>query len=288
MLILLDENTRAIVQGITGNQGRFHTKNMLECKTNIVAGVTPGKGGQDVYGVPVYDTVLETVEKYDANASLIFIPAPFVKDAAYEAIDAGVELVTIITEHIPIQDSMDIVAYGKKHGVNIIGPNTPGLASPRVGKLGIIPMSILKEGNIGMVSRSGTLTYEIASQLTLSNYGQSTCVGIGGDPITGLRYIEVLEMFENDPETDAVVMVGEIGGNAEEDAAEKMISKMKKPVISYIAGQSAPEGKRMGHAGAIIEKGVGTAKSKMEALENAGAHVAKRISDIPLLLKEII
>jgi len=287
-LILLDENTRAIVQGITGNQGRFHTKNMLECNTNIVAGVTPGKAGQDVYGIPVYDTVLETVEKYDANASLIFIPAPFVKDAAYEAIDAGVDLVTIITEHIPIQDSMDIVAYGKKHGVNIIGPNTPGLASPKVGKLGIIPMSILKEGNIGMVSRSGTLTYEIASQLTSSNHGQSTCVGIGGDPITGLRYIEVLEMFEKDSETDAVVMVGEIGGNAEEDAAEKMISKMKKPVISYIAGQSAPEGKRMGHAGAIIEKGVGTAKSKMEALENAGAHVAKRISDIPLLLKEII
>ncbi|MDK2790386.1 MAG: succinyl-CoA synthetase alpha subunit [Methanothermococcus sp.] len=285
-MILLDENTRAIVQGITGKQGKFHTKQMLECGTNIVAGVTPGKKGEEVYGIPVYDTVAEAVEKHDANASVIFVPAPFAKDAALEAIDAGVELVTIITEHIPIHDSMDIVNYGKKHGTKIIGPNTPGLASPKVGKLGIIPMNILKEGNVGMVSRSGTLTYEIASQLTSNGYGQSTCVGIGGDPVTGLRYLEILEMFENDKDTDVVVMIGEIGGSDEERAAE-YVSKMKKPVVAYIAGQSAPEGKKMGHAGAIIERGVGTADSKMKALKSAGAEVVRRISEIPAVLKDL-
>ncbi|MBP2173035.1 succinate--CoA ligase subunit alpha [Methanococcus voltae] len=287
-MILLNEDTRVIVQGITGNQGRFHTKNMLEANTNVVAGVTPGKKGQNVQGVPVFDSVLETVEEYDANASVIFIPAPFAKDAAFEAIDAGLKLVTIITEHIPVQDAIDIVNYGKKCGVDIIGPNTPGLASPKVGKMGIIPMSVLKEGNIGMVSRSGTLTYEVANQLTQNGHGQSTCVGIGGDPIIGLRYIEILERFEKDNETDAIVMIGEIGGSAEEETAEKLIHKMKKPVISYIAGQSAPEGKRMGHAGAIIEKGAGTAQSKMKALEEAGALVAKKISEIPTLINEVI
>ena len=286
-MILLDENTRAIVQGITGKQGSFHTKSMLECGTNIVAGVTPGKGGMEVCGIPVYDTVSETVEKYDANASVIFVPAPFAKDASYEAIDAGIELIVIITEHIPIHDSMDIINYAKEKGVRIVGPNTPGLASPKVGKLGIIPMDILKEGKIGMVSRSGTLTYEIANELTSNGYGQSTCVGIGGDPTIGLGYIEILEMFENDDDTDAIVMIGEIGGSNEEIAAE-YIKKMKKPVIAYIAGQSAPEGKRMGHAGAIIEKGVGTAESKMKALNEAGAHVVKRISEIPKVLKDIL
>ncbi len=283
----MDENTRAIVQGITGKQGSFHTKSMLECGTNIVAGVTPGKGGIEVYGIPVYDTVAETVEKHNANASVIFVPAPFAKDAAYEAIDAGIKLVVIITEHIPVHDSMDIINYAKEKGVQIIGPNTPGLASPKVGKLGIIPMKILKEGRIGMVSRSGTLTYEIANELTSNGYGQSTCVGIGGDPIIGLGYIEILEMFENDDDTDAIVMIGEIGGSNEEIAAE-YIKKMKKPVIAYIAGQSAPEGKRMGHAGAIIEKGVGTAESKMRVLKEANAHVVKRISEIPKVLKEVI
>jgi succinyl-CoA synthetase alpha subunit len=286
-LILLDENTRAIVQGITGKQGSFHTKSMLECGTNIVAGVTPGKGGTEVYGIPVYDTVAETVEKHNANASVIFVPAPFAKDAAYEAIDAGIKLVVIITEHIPVHDSMDIINYAKEKGVQIIGPNTPGLASPKVGKLGIIPMKILKEGRIGMVSRSGTLTYEIANELTSNGYGQSTCVGIGGDPIIGLGYIEILKMFENDDDTDAIVMIGEIGGSNEEIAAE-YIKKMKKPVIAYIAGQSAPEGKRMGHAGAIIEKGVGTAESKMRVLKEANAHVVKRISEIPKVLKEVL
>ncbi len=286
-MILLDENTRAIVQGITGKQGSFHTKSMLECGTNIVAGVTPGKGGTEVYGIPVYDTVAETVEKHNANASVIFVPAPFAKDAAYEAIDAGIKLVVIITEHIPVHDSMDIINYAKEKGVQIIGPNTPGLASPKVGKLGIIPMKILKEGRIGMVSRSGTLTYEIANELTSNGYGQSTCVGIGGDPIIGLGYIEILKMFENDDDTDAIVMIGEIGGSNEEIAAE-YIKKMKKPVIAYIAGQSAPEGKRMGHAGAIIEKGVGTAESKMRVLKEANAHVVKRISEIPKVLKEVL
>lgn len=286
-MILLDENTRAIVQGITGKQGSFHTKSMLECGTNIVAGVTPGKGNTEVCGIPVYNTVSETVEKYDANASVIFVPAPFAKDASYEAIDAGIELIVIITEHIPIHDSIDIISYAKEKGVHVIGPNTPGLASPKVGKLGIIPMDILKEGKIGMVSRSGTLTYEIANELTSNGYGQSTCVGIGGDPTIGLGYIEILEMFENDDDTDAIVMIGEIGGSNEEIAAE-YIKKMKKPVIAYIAGQSAPEGKRMGHAGAIIEKGVGTAESKMKVLNEAGAHVVKRISEIPKVLKDIL
>jgi succinyl-CoA synthetase alpha subunit len=286
-LILLDENTRAIVQGITGKQGSFHTKSMLECGTNIVAGVTPGKGGAEIYGIPVYDTVAETVEKHDANASVIFVPAPFAKDAAYEAIDAGIKLVVIITEHIPVHDSMDIIHYAEQRGAQIVGPNTPGLASPKVGKLGIIPMKILKEGRIGMVSRSGTLTYEIANELTSNGFGQSSCIGIGGDPTIGLGYIEILKMFENDDDTDAIVMIGEIGGSNEEIAAE-YIKKMKKPVISYIAGQSAPEGKRMGHAGAIIEKGVGTAESKMKVLSEAGAHVVKRISEIPKVLKDVL
>ncbi|AEH06350.1 succinate--CoA ligase subunit alpha [Methanothermococcus okinawensis] len=286
-MILLDENTRAIVQGITGKQGSFHTKNMLECGTNIVAGVTPGKGGKEIYGIPVYDTVAETVEKHGANASVIFVPAPFAKDAAYEAIDAGIELVVIITEHIPVHDTMDIINYAKQKGVKIIGPNTPGIASPKVGKLGIIPMKVLKEGRIGMVSRSGTLTYEIANELISNGFGQSSCVGIGGDPTIGLGYVEILEMFENDKDTDAIVMIGEIGGSNEEIAAE-YIKKMKKPVIAYIAGQTAPEGKRMGHAGAIIERGVGTAESKMNTLKNAGAHVVRKISEIPSALKEIL
>ncbi len=286
-MILLDETTRAIVQGITGKQGSFHTKKMLECGTKIVGGVTPGKGGMNVHGVPVFDTVKEAVKETDANASVIFVPAPFAKDAVFEAIDAGLDLIVVITEHIPIQDTMEFVNYAEELGVKIIGPNTPGIASPKVGKLGIIPMEVLNVGNIGIVSRSGTLTYEIAHQIKKAGLGVSTCVGIGGDPITGLRYKEVLELFEEDDETEAVVLIGEIGGGAEEEAS-KFIKKMKKPVVGYIAGQSAPEGKRMGHAGAIIEKGKGTAESKMKALEEAGAYVARRISDIPKILSEFI
>jgi len=286
-LILLDKNTVGIVQGITGKQGSFHTKKMLECGTKIVGGVTPGKGGMKVYGVPVYDTVKETSNLHDANASVIFVPAPFVKDAVFESIDANIDLIVIIAEHVPVHDALEIMEYARRKNVNIIGPNTPGIASPKVGKLGIIPENVLKEGNIGMVSRSGTLTYEIAKALTDNGFGQSTCVGIGGDPVIGLTYIDILKLFEKDDETDAIVMIGEIGGNNEEIAA-KYIKKMKKPVIAYIAGKSAPEGKRMGHAGAIIEGGVGTAESKMKVLEECGAYVAKKISDIPSMVKEVV
>jgi len=287
IMILLDNNTNAIVQGITGRQGSFHTKNMLDYGTNIVAGVTPGKGGMNIHGVPVYDTVKETVEYHNANASLLFVPAPFAKDAAYEAIDAGIEMLIIITERIPIHDTMDIVNYGNNKGVKIIGPNTPGIASPGVGKLGIIPKNVLKNGNIGMVSRSGTLTYEIANELVMKGYGQSSCIGIGGDPIIGINYMDVLKLFEKDRETDAIVMIGEIGGSSEEMAAQ-YIKSMNKPVVAYIAGITAPEGKRMGHAGAIIERGVGTAESKINALREAGAHVVRKISEIPNVLKEVI
>jgi len=286
-VILMDENTRAIVQGITGRQGRFHTKEMLDFGTKIVAGVTPGKGGWEVHGVPVYDTVREAVEEHDANASVLFVPAPAAKDAVYEAIDGGIELIVVITEHIPVHDTLDMVNYGIKRGVRIIGPNTPGIASPKVGKLGIIPSRVLKEGHIGMVSRSGTLTYEIANELVVNGYGQSTCVGIGGDPVVGTDFIDVLPLFERDEDTDAVVMIGEIGGSSEEVACE-YIKKMSKPVVAYIAGISAPEGKRMGHAGAIIERGVGTAESKIKALREAGAYVVRRISEIPKVLREVI
>lgn len=286
-MILIDENTRAIVQGITGRQGSFHTKEMLDVGTKIVAGVTPGKGGKEIHGIPVYDTVKEAVEEHDVNASVLFVPAPAVKDAVYEAIDGGIELIVIITEHVPVHDTVDIVNYGRKKGVKIIGPNTPGIASPKFGKLGIIPARVLKEGYIGMVSRSGTLTYEIANQLVVSGYGQSTCVGIGGDPVVGTDFIDILQLFEKDRDTDAVVMVGEIGGSSEERAGE-YIKKMEKPVVAYIAGISAPEGKRMGHAGAIIERGLGTVESKMRALRDAGAYVVRRISEIPTVLKEVL
>ncbi len=285
-MILLDENTRAIVQGITGKQGSFHTKKMLEAGTKIVGGVTPGKGGKEVHGVKVYDTVKEAVKETDANASVIFVPAPFAKDAVFEAMNY-LDLIVVITEHIPVHDTMEFINYAEELGVKIIGPNTPGITSPKVGKLGIIPMEVLKEGNVGIVSRSGTLTYEIANQLKINDIGVSTCVGIGGDPIIGLGFKEILNLFEKDKDTDAIVMVGEIGGSLEEEAA-KYIKKMKKPVVGYIAGKSAPKGKRMGHAGAIIEKGKGTAESKIRALKEAGVYVAENINDIPNILKEIL
>ncbi|MBQ6813102.1 MAG: succinate--CoA ligase subunit alpha [Methanobrevibacter sp.] len=285
-MIILDENTKCIVQGITGKQGSFHTEQMLKYKTNIVAGVTPGKGGQEVLGVPVFDSIEEAKEKTGANASIIFVPAPFAKDAAFESIK-HLDLVIIITEHIPIHDSMEIMAYAKENGVTVIGPNTPGVISPKVGKLGIMPTHIFKEGDVGVISRSGTLTYEIASQLTRAEIGQSTCVGIGGDPVIGTPYIEVLEMFENDPETKEIVLIGEIGGTAEESAAEYIKENVTKPVVAYIAGISAPPGKRMGHAGAIIAGNSGTAKSKMEALESAGVKVANKPSEIVEFIKEV-
>jgi len=285
-LILLDENTKAIVQGITGKQGRFHTKEMIEYGTNIVAGTSPGKAGQTVEGVPVYNSI-EEIKKYhpDINASIIFIPAPYVKDAAFEAI-TEVDLVIIITEHIPIHDTMEIVKYAQENNTTVIGPNTPGIITPGVGKLGIMPTHIFKKGHIGLVSRSGTLTYEIASQITDAGLGQSTCLGVGGDPVTGIDFITALKQFEEDPETEQIVLLGEIGGVAEIKAAEYAEKHVTKPVISFIAGVSAPLGKRMGHAGAIIEGTDGTAQNKKEILAQHGIKVADIPSDIVELIKQ--
>lgn len=285
-MILLDKNTKAIVQGITGKQGKFHTTEMIKYGTNIVAGTSPGKAGQTVEGVPVYNSI-EEIKKYhpDINASIIFIPAPFVKDAAFEAI-SQVELVIIITEHIPIHDTMEIVKYAKEHNTTIIGPNTPGIITPGVGKLGIMPTHIFNKGNVGLVSRSGTLTYEVASEITDAGLGQSTCLGVGGDPVTGMDFISALKKFEEDSETEQIVLLGEIGGIAEIKAAQYAEKHVSKPVISFIAGVSAPLGKRMGHAGAIIEGTDGTAQNKKEILAQHGVKVADKPSDIVTLLKE--
>jgi succinyl-CoA synthetase alpha subunit len=286
-MIILDRDTKCIVQGITGKQGSFHTKSMLEYGTQIVAGTSPGKGGQEFEGVPVYNSIGEILEDNDVKASIIFIPAPFAKDAAFEAI-SQLDLVVIITEHIPVHDAMQIVQYAKKNNCNVIGPNTPGIITPGVGKLGIMPTNIFNPGNIGIVSRSGTLTYEIASQITRAGLGQSTCLGIGGDPVVGLDFAEVLQMFEEDPDTTAMVMIGEIGGNAEENAADYIANNINKPVVAYIAGLTAPVGKRMGHAGAIIEGDSGTAQSKINALESAGVQVAKQPSHIVNIMKKFL
>ena len=286
-MILLDENTKCLVQGITGKQGSFHTEQMLNYDTCIQAGVTPGKGGQDFLGVPIFNSIEEATEETDVNASIIFVPAKFAKDAAFESI-RHLDLVVIISEHIPVHDSLDIMAYANQMDTTVIGPNTPGVISPGVGKLGIMPTHIFKEGNVGLISRSGTLTYEIASELTRAGIGQSTCVGIGGDPVIGTNYIDILKRFEEDDGTDSVVLIGEIGGNAEEKAAEYIKNEMTKPVVSYIAGRTAPPGKRMGHAGAIIQGNTGTVASKTEALNDAGVEVAKKPSDIvDLLQKEL-
>ena len=285
MGIIIDKKTRAIVQNITGTQGLFHSKLMLEYGTNIVAGVTPGKGGMQVHGLPVYDTVQESVDKHSPNASIIFVPAPFAADAALEALENDMKVLEIITEHIPIKDSIEIMAYAREKNATVIGPNTPGIITPGESKLGIMPAHIFKPGGIGMVSRSGTLTYEIAASLTRSNLGQSTCLGLGGDPITGLNFIDALKMFEKDSQTKAVVLVGEIGGNLEELAAE-YIQKQQypKPVVAYVAGRSAPPGKRMGHAGAIITGKAGTAENKIEAFRHAEVKVAEKPGDVARLL----
>lgn len=289
MGIIVNKNTHAIVQGITGAQGSFHTKLMLEYGTKIVAGVTPGKGGNQIHGIPVYDTVEVAVEKHPANASIIFVPAPFAAEAALEALENGIETIIVITEHIPIKDAVNVMAYAKQVNATIIGPNTPGIITPNECKLGIMPAHIFKLGGIGIVSRSGTLTYEIAASLTKSNLGQSTCLGLGGDPITGLNFIDVLKTFEKDPETKAVVLIGEIGGNLEELTAE-YIAKQRypKPVVAFIAGRSAPPGKRMGHAGAIIMGKAGTAETKIEALRSAGVKVAEKPSDVARLLARLV
>ena len=285
--MVINRDTSAIVQGITGNQGRFHTKLMLEYGTRIVAGVTPGKGGESVYDIPVYDTVKEAIRKHSANASILFVPAPFALNAAKEAIENNIKTVVIITEHVPIKDSISLMWFAKRYDATVIGPNTPGVITPGESKLGIMPAHIFKNGTIGIVSRSGTLTYEIAASLTRQQMGQSTCLGLGGDPITGLNFVDVLEMFERDPRTKATVLIGEIGGNLEEVAAEHIKDgNFSKPVVAFIAGRSAPSGKRMGHAGAIIVGKAGTAESKIEALTKAGVSVAAKPGDIPKLLAE--
>jgi succinyl-CoA synthetase alpha subunit len=286
-VILVNEETKAIVQGITGKQGRFHTKEMLKYGTNIVAGTSPGKAGQNVEGVPVYNSIEEIKRDFpDINASIIFIPAPFVKDAAFEAI-SELDLVVIITEHIPIHDTMEIVEYAKEHDTILIGPNTPGIITPGVGKLGIMPTHIFNKGHIGLVSRSGTLTYEIASQISDDGYGISTGVGIGGDPVTGQNFIDILKRFENDPEIEQIVMLGEIGGIPEVKAAKYAEEHLSKPIVSFIAGVSAPLGKRMGHAGAIIEGTDGTAENKKELLRQHGVHVADTPKDIVKIIEEL-
>ncbi|WP_206808641.1 succinate--CoA ligase subunit alpha [Paradesulfitobacterium ferrireducens] len=287
MAIILNEHTHILVQGITGNQGQFHTAQMLAYGSKITAGVSPGKGGQEVQGVPVYHSVAEAVTHERIDASVIFIPARFVKDAAYEAMEAGIKTLVIITEHVPLHDAIDIMAFARKEGVEIVGPNTFGVISPGKSKIGIMPNSIFLPGQVGVVARSGTLSYEIVSHLSKAGIGQSTVVGLGGDRIVGYSFVDILKKFEADPETQAVVLVGEIGGNAEETAAD-YIKGMSKPVVAFLAGKSAPPGKRMGHAGAIIERGKGTFQSKVEALTDAGAKVAALPWEVSQLLSEIM
>jgi succinyl-CoA synthetase alpha subunit len=273
MPILVTSETRLVVQGITGREGSFHATRNRDYGTAVVAGVTPGKGGQDVNGIPVFDTVAQAVEKVGANTSMVFVPPPFAADAIYEAVDAGCETVICITEGIPAHDMMDVYAYVRSRGVTLLGPNCPGALSPEVASVGIIPTKVFKKGPVGLVSRSGTLTYQIGNELAQAGIGNSTIVGIGGDPIVGSSFIDILERFENDAQTELVVMVGEIGGAEEEKAAEYIADHMSKPVVAYIAGFTAPPGKTMGHAGAIISGSSGTAQAKKEALEARGIRV---------------
>jgi succinyl-CoA synthetase alpha subunit len=288
MSILIDETTRVVVQGITGGEGTFHTQRMQEYGTKIVAGVTPGKGGQIHLDVPVFNTVADAVDKEGANASAIFVPPFFAADAIMEAADAGVKLVVCITEGLPTFDMIKVKQYLKDKDCHLIGPNTPGIISPGKCKIGIMPGHIHAPGTIGIISRSGTLTYEAVQQVSIQGYGQSTAIGIGGDPIVGLKFIELLQMFNKDDGTDAVILIGEIGGSAEEEAAAYIEKEFTKPVVSFIAGQTAPPGRRMGHAGAIIAGGKGTAKEKMEALEQAGVYVAKSPADMGTKLREAL
>ncbi|MFN4151306.1 MAG: succinate--CoA ligase subunit alpha [Candidatus Sericytochromatia bacterium] len=288
MAIFFNEDTKVIVQGITGRDGSFHTKQMVDYGTKVVGGVTPGKGGTtDANGLPVFDTVAEAIEKTGANCSVIFVPAKMAADAILEAASASVPLIICITEGVPVQDMLRVYPYVKKQGVRLIGPNCPGLITPGVGKAGIIPGNIHTPGRIGVVSRSGTLTYEVDYSLTKAGLGQSTCVGIGGDPIIGTSFLDVLEAFEADKDTDAVVLMGEIGGNDEEKAAE-YIATMTKPVVAFISGRTAPPGKRMGHAGAIISGGSGTAESKVAAFNKVGVQVADTPSQVVGLLQEAL
>ncbi len=287
MSILIDENTRLCVQGITGRDGSFHTERMIEYGTKVVCGVTPGKGGMTFQNISVYDTVKEAVEKEGANTSVIFVPSKFATDALLEAGDSGVRLVVCITEGIPVLDMARVLRFYKEKGIRFIGPNSPGLISPGKSKVGILPSDIFKRGKVGVISRSGTLTYELVSHITGAGLGESTCMGIGGDPLTGLKFIDCLKLFEEDPETEATLLVGEIGGHDEEDAADFIKKNIKKPVIAFIAGKTAPKGKRMGHAGAIISGGTGTAKEKIEKFEGVGIRVASEPEEVGKLLKEV-
>jgi succinyl-CoA synthetase alpha subunit len=284
MAILIDDDTRLVVQGITGREGQFHTLRNRAYGTNVVAGVTPGKGGQDVEGIPVFDTVAEAVERTGANTSLIFVPARFAAGSVYEAADAGVGLAVCITEGIPVLDMVKATRYLKGTGTVLIGPNCPGLISPGKANVGIIPGEICAPGNVGLISRSGTLTYQIVGELTARGMGQSTCVGMGGDPVHGIGFVEALERFEADPQTEALALIGEIGGSDEERAAEFVRDHLSKPVVAYVAGFSAPPGKRMGHAGAIITGSSGTAAAKAEAFEAVGVKVGRNPAEVAELL----
>ncbi len=289
MSVLIDKNTRLIVQGITGREGTFHTEQMLEYGTNVVAGVTPGKGGQEILGVPVFDTVKEAVEATDANTSVIFVPAKYTAAGVYEAMDAGVELVLTIAEHVPVKDMMEVYHIAKRKGCRVIGPNSFGIISPGKAKAGFMAHRIFSEGNVGVMSRSATNCYETVFMMTNEGIGQSTCIGVGGDMIPGSTFVELLPMFEKDKDTKAIVLIGEIGGNEEELAAEYIKKNVTKPVIALIAGKNAPKGKNMGHAGAIVSAdGTGSAENKEKLLKAAGVHIAENTAHIVEIVKEII
>jgi len=288
MSVLIDINTKLLVQGITGSQGMLHTRGCRDYGTNIVAGVTPGKGGQEFEGVPIFNTVQDAVKATGANASMILVPPPFAADAIMEAADAEIPLIVAITEGVPVLDMVSAVSFVYQKGSRLIGPNCPGIITPGQIKIGIMPGSIHKTGQVGVVSRSGTLTYEAVGQLTRVGLGQSTCIGIGGDPVNGTNFIDCLKLFQEDPQTEAIVMIGEIGGDAEEQAAAYAKDNVSKPIVSFIAGQTAPPGRRMGHAGAIISGGPGTAAEKMNALEAAGIHVVETPAEIGEKMLEVL
>lgn len=286
MSVLINKDTRVVVQGITGRDGSFHAAKMKDYGTQVVAGTSPGKGGQEVDGIPVFNTVKEAVEATGANTSIIFVPAPFAKDAMMEAADAGVKLIVCITEGIPVMDAVVAHQFIRMKGTNLVGPNCPGLISPDLSMVGIMPTNIFKKGHTGIISRSGTLTYEVVQNLTSAGIGQSTAIGVGGDPVVGLYFEDMLQLFQDDPDTDSIVIIGEIGGDAEERAAQFIKEKVTKPVVAFIDGREAPPGKQMGHAGAIITTGSGTAAEKIAAFKAAGVPVAMETCEIPVLLKE--